>query len=442
MKQPLPLFALVALHLTETVSLCNLYLFFMCTADKGYGYMELWPWMLLSLATFFILHFYLRPGRSLGAFAPVCLACFAITALVMSLWFIHVEGILAWIGAWFFLAITTLRACLLNLDGSDTNGVLLHCELPALGIVLLLWLSEGQVFYFPPYYMVCTLLCLGLCLLALTLTRMNTAGGAGDGNQATALGTTALCLGVMTLITGLVAHLTQGYISATVSRGKDLALRLITTLGTGLQAFFLWLISLFPAGEEAPLELIPEETQEIADVATTGEINSALLLLLAGLCVGLILLALCWVLFRLRRLRLRRLSPNATYRRPAHQEKRGGFWTGILAFFRQKWGQFRFTLRVLLKRNTPQGCGILLAQIGEKRGVLRGVGESYPHYLRRLAPLCDPQAGQNLAQLAQVLEHHLYAPQIPTTPLPHQAYAQMRRAVRQLEKVKASPSMV
>lgn len=437
MKKNLPLFPAVAVLLTHTTAACNMHTFFSCTASNDYAYIELWPWVLLTLASFFILHFFLKQERPLGQLAVVIATCFAVTVAVMSLFFIHVEGVVAWLTAWAFLAYTMLRACTLNLGEGDAQTVLLCCELPVMGIPLLLWVRTSEVCNIPTYYISSAIFVLLLSFIALTSIRMEHANDATHAQKLTAIGTTTLCFGVIGAVCYGFIQFAATYMATAVSATSALLMRICTAIFAALNAFLLWFVSLFPAGEMEALDAVPAETVAVADTSVSEEMNTTVLIFMAIALALLILGAVIWLIFRFRKVAFRNVQGRANvYRRPRQVVERVSLWARFVAFVQRKYHRLRFWLTVLYKRNTPQGAVILLSHLGKKRGMAQQTGESYRKYLLRLAAQCtaDDKAQHLLHTLADTLDQTLYAPTSTAQGLCAKEYRYLRKTARKLPK--------
>ncbi len=428
----MPTLVTISVYLTETVALCNIYMFLYSTQDNGYGAMELWPWLVLSLLTFWGMHWLTSGGCSLQQLVCAGVVCFGVSGGVMAGWFIQSEEIFPWIVALFFLAVTTLRGCMLNLDLCSIDTVLNHCELPAMGVAFLLWMAEGGVFYLPAYYLIVSLVVLGVNILALSLARAEMVGGVVGEGIGGAQATTALCLvgvgGLAALYTKFVAEMAATAVATTTSFIAWLA----TEIYTAYANFMGWLLSLASTeGVEMPV-MENEEITEILEVEMAEMGDTSILAVIGVVALVLACLALIQLFLRFRRMKLSRETGEIKYKRPEIKRKRFGFWRNILSFIQKKYSALRFFIWAHFHRNTPQGALVLLENLGEKRGVPRGRGESYRSYLERLHAQCVTQnveGAEGLTELAEALDVALYSDK-PTQSGPTSAtYRAIRRAV-------------
>lgn len=437
MKREMPVFSTFCVYLTEVIALCNIYNFFTIEQGKPTP-LELWPWLLLAMGTFLVLHLFLKQDRPLYQVCLVAAVCFFITLVVMSLFFIRENSWVAWGFAWGLFAISAVRASMLNLQVCDVNTVLLLCEIPALGVAFLIWVAEGGVLYLPTYYLVFTIGMLVITLLSLTLARICAVGGDGGGEKnLAALGATAVSLGAIGLLASGIAKISAAGASATVSTTTSLIAWIYNLIASVLSAIWNWFASFFPEVESQPLDLTVEDIQAALETAEESGGNQGGVVFLIIVLTVLILGALIWLFVRYRNLKLSRHKKRLRYTRPRQVVEHVSLWARWKAFWRRRYEAIAFSVRVMTHRNTPQGAAIMLAKIGSSRGHGKAVGESYYHYLHRLAPLCQDQdatVAQTMVELAEILNATLYAPCKTEKTLRPKAYRAMRQAVAQLAR--------
>lgn len=405
MKKTLPLFTKTAIYMTEVVGMCNFYTFFASREEYNYACIEMLPWLLLSLATFFVVHIFLKKERPLSQVVTLSIISFLITVVIMSVFFIHVTGIIAWIITWVFLGISTIRATMLNLEDSDLKSVLVRCELPALGIALLFCLNTSTIYYFPAYYMPLTLVVLLLNLLALTITRMHTLGASDESKSSSAIATAIICLLTIGGVSITIAYFTASIAAITVEKTTTAISWLSSTLYSIVTGFFTWLFSLFPETEyhNGEMEPVTYATTELGDMAEISTNAFTITLVCIAIAVVILILGL---LFKFRNLKLGKKRIQRTYQRPQQVTEKIALLTRIKAFIITQLQRIYFEFTVISKRNTPEGAVILLSRIGKKHGVVKQKGESYHNYLHRLRPFC--RETQLLEELSSIIDQNLY----------------------------------
>lgn len=447
MNRTLPTFVSVSLYLTEVTAMCNWYIFFSSTQANGYGYMSLWAWLGLSLLVYAVVHQFLKQERPLPHVVALGGICFFITAIVMSLWFIHVTSWLAWGFAWAALAFSVVRGCVYNLHGCQAQGVLLGCELPLMGLALMLWFQEGGVYHLPDGYALATVAILFVNFMALIIVRMHTHVDSAHGRDwlnGGALATLGICFGGIALLAVGFVHFATGLASTTVSKTSSLIAWIWDTIWGLITAFFLWLVSLFPETEAVPYELeAVDTTQLMEDVAAMEEPNYAALVVAGILVVVAIVGGLLWMLYKFRKLQLGKHRLHIAYKRPQQKVSKRSLWDHFKAFCLARYQAFSFACAIFFKRNTPQGAVLMMAKMAKPRGAGKAPGESYGQYLARLGALCQthaPDAMPLFAQLSQMLDVALYAPHPPKDTLAVEDYRAMRKAVSKLHRIKVKKS--
>lgn len=435
MKKSLPLFSLITVYLTQVITMCNLYMFFMSTENYNFQSIELWPWVLLSLVTFIILHLFLRTPRPLPQVIILTVVCFLISIVIMAMFFIHVVGFFAWFFAIGFIAFTFGLALNLNLQDADTLTVLRWCELPVMGIVLLLWLSVSPLYYFPPYYLGLAVVMLILNFIALTMTRMNNTSYKNRGDRISAISAVSLCLVSLGALACGFVYFASSFASKTVATTSSAISWITGLISSTISAFFAWFVSLFPEAEEYASEIDYTATEEMLGASEgislpTSDDMTAVLILGTILAVCL----LVFVVFKLRKSKLSVGKIKLGYKRPQQTSEKVSFLKKFKEFLHRIYSNLRFKITVFLKRNTPCGAVIMLAKIGRLHGVSKNVGESYHSYLLRLAPLVDDSAKLPLETLAAIIDSSLYAPQKLDKKLSHKDYKIMRHAVARIRK--------
>lgn len=428
-----PMFALVSVYATQVIGLCNFYMFFSSTKANNYAYIELWPWLVLAFASFFVLHWFLKTPRALPQVITATALCCVVTLAVMSLWFIHVSTSMGWIFAWGMLASSIIQACLLHLNGCSPHSVLLCCELPVIGILFLLWMHEGTVYYLPGYYLVCTLVALLASFLSLGLMKMQSPTGQNDGNRPAATATAMACFVAMGALACGFVSFASATASSAVSNVSTLINWLWDSILTAINNFFIWLASLFPVSSEAvewemeATQVNPEDYEEIT------ALDPSIIMALGALTIIAIVVWLMWLVFKFRKFKLHRIEVQARYRRPQKAKKTVSIWARFKAFCKAIVSRIAFSIRLFCKRNTPQGAVIVLSKLGRYRGYGRHHTESYHSYLTRLQTIChDPR----LQTLSTALDGTLYGADTTACSLTPKDYRQLRKAVRALEKTK------
>lgn len=414
MKQTLSLFSAFALSLSQTAALCNLYLFFGTTQSTQPSTIAFWPWLGCSALSLLMLHLFLRKERTVTQIASLGCGCTAVTCLVMLVFFTEANGVFAWVCAVAFLLITSVTVCVTPLGAFHPQSLLLCCELPAIGIGLLLIFAQSGVLAYPADYAAGTLALFLFSLLALATAKYDTATTPQErGKQAAALATTLTCFaGLGAVCAAYVAFASAGA-AQTVARGAAVVSAACTMLLQGLNAFLTWLFALFPAYEGS----LPDSEMGSVSISASGGGGSTGSGAAAAVALGILcLLALAgavWLFWQNRGKRLQAHSKPVQYQRPTTTQIKPSFWQRLWAAMLQKWDALCLAMRLMHLRNTPSGAAILLAQIGAKRGCAKKDSESYAAYLARLATLygaSDPAAAQNFARLSAMLSRALYAP--------------------------------
>lgn len=437
MKKSLPIYATLAVYLTEVTGLCNLYLFFANTRVGTGAYVELWPWLLLSLATFLGMTLFLRQPRPLTHVVAFGVVSFVITFGVMGTRFVYASGVSPWVFAGLFFAITTGRGCFIPLErGCDVGMVILHCELPAVGIGIMLLVDAASDFYLPPYFIICAVALLILNLLFMTVARLYGDGG-GEGKDGAALGAILLCFGGLGAVAVMAMKFATATMSATVSHTSTALMGVLGYLYRGMVAFFTWLASFAGEMESDVVELAPVEAAVVEETAMLSEVEYSIYPFVIALGVLLLCGALI-LIFKFRKVKLGKTEKPITYKRPLQRVEKISLLARFKAFLRGKYDAVKFAIAIRWKRHTPQGAVLLMAHIGKKRGVEKGCGESYASYLARLQALCPPEEGgrEHMATLATILERTLYSPQGVQEKLSPKTYRAMRRAVAHIPHIK------
>lgn len=438
MKKSLPSFTMLALCITETIAICNFYVFFSSTENYNYSYIELWPWLVLVIGTFFLFNVFLRNERELAHVVLLCVLCCVISIAIMSLYFIHIDGIIAWAIAWAFIGGTIVRSCLINFNTSDINSVITHCEVPSIGIAFLLAISATDFYYMPPYYIVLAVAALVFNVLALTVARIHEIGGSGEARHGSAIIAATVCISVIAMVSSVIARLTSGIASSAVTTTTLGISWIFSTIGKLLTAFWLWFASLFPEAEVIPMETETADAVVSAESGAMDVISSGALGTLAIIMAASVLCLLLWLFFKFRKKGLRRQKIKLTYKRPKQVVEKISLWRRFLAFVRARYRKLVFEITVRSKKNTPEGAVIMLAKIGKKHGAAKENGESYHAYLKRLIPLCrdeDAKAVVALESLSEIIDSRLYAPMKTTQKLSAKEYRRMRSAVSNVKKV-------
>lgn len=432
-------FPRLTVYLCQVAALCNLFLFFISTEANGYQSIQMLPWLLLSTALFLMLH-RSKNSRPLGQIALMAVAGFVVTGLVMSLWFVHVEGFGTLVAAWVFFAITTALGSATHFTPCSVHQVLLGCELHAMGIALLLWLSEGGVFFLPSEALISTFTVVLLNLIALISMRVGSCGGDWRGQQAISATATLLLVLFQGGFALLVVRFTIGVATAAVS-GVTTATRWVGTgLATLITQFFAWLASLIPSPDLQSEAIY--EGQEIISVESMEEmteLDPRILILLAVIIGAIALCFVLWLLFKFRHWRLPSLSLNSEPAPEVTRTRTSPLWELLKSLFLAQWAKIQFLHALLTHRNTPQGAVILLSRVGGSRGLSRQQGESYGNYLARLAPLCtekNPAVAQSLAALSTSLDSALYGTHQGENPLSPADYGRMLRVIARLPRQK------
>lgn len=443
MNKSLPTFVPVSLFLTEIAAMYNWHLFFFSTETNGYGYIDLWPWLLLSLAAYGVVHSFLRRPRELMQVVILGGVCCLVTTLVMSLAFIHVTGTSAWVTSLIGVIFCSIRGTMHALHGCEPQGVQLGCELPLIGMALMLWLHEGGVYQLPPYGVVTTLAILFFNFLALVIVRMH-----GSGTQTHqrpwrsggVLVTLAVCFAGLLALASAFTQFASGFAARTVSQTSNAILWLWTWVTDGINRFFAWLASLFPPAEAVPYEMEAMDMTMLEEMETMGEADYTALII-AGIGIAIAIIgALIWLVYQFRKLKMGRLHQRIGYKRPHQSVDKQSIWKRLRTFFLVKYHAFVFEWTVFFKRNTPQGAVLTLAKIGKTRGAGQQPGESYGHYIARLAQLCHghaPQVEPSMMRLGAILDEALYSDQPPKQTLCVGDYRAMRKAVSKLQRIKA-----
>lgn len=434
----MPWLGIFTVYLTEVATLCNLFMFFSSTKANGYSYVELWPWLLLASVTFFALRWFLKEPRPLAHVIGLSAGCGLVTLGVMSLWHIHVITMMGWGFAWLFITITIIRAPFLLLGNCTTQGVVLGCELPVVGIAFLLWMDACDVYALPPYYAVCTVVILLLNIASLSVVRMYSVGGT-QLNLNGVVTTVVVCFGALGGLAVAFVHFAGAGAAATV-RNTSLAITWIyTTILSAIVAFVTWLASLIPTSDAGAIEMEAMETMTLEmEAEELAEIDPRILMVLSVLVLVLVLYGLLVLFLKVRAWKVKVGRQVVAYHRPTQVVERISLWRRLRDFFKRLYKRCAFQVAVFIKRNTPQGAVIVLSRIGKTRGIARDVGESYGHYLRRLSALChsvDANASALLETLAEQLNVALYSPQgVVAMPLRQRDYQCMRRGVKKVAR--------
>lgn len=389
-----------AIYMTEVVGLCNFYTFFASREEYNYARIEMLPWLLLSLLFFGCLHLFLQKERPLGQIIIVSIASYFITVVIMSLFFIHVTGIIAWMITWVFLGITIIRAAMIQLEDCDLKSVLVRCELPALGIAFLLCLNTSEIYYFPPYYMALTIAVFLFNLIALTITRMNSLGATAS------VSTTTLCILAVGVIATAIAYFTTTLAATVVAKTSAVISWLSNWIYTTIAQFFSWFFSLFPDVEyqAESMEAAQATSTEMAEMAEISSSNITAFLICITIAIVCFVL---WLLYKFRKILFHKRTISRVYQRPQQVTEKIKFFSRIKTWLNHLFKKLQFELILISKQNTPEGSAIILSRIGKKRGVKKQEGESYHSYLNRLAPLCNQTV--LLEKLANIIDDNLYA---------------------------------
>lgn len=437
MKKTLPLFSALAVHMTFVVSLCNLYLLFAFLQTDSMEYIELCPWMILSLLTFAVAHLFLRKERSVPQVAILGGICFVITLVIMNLYFVHVTSIIARLFAWAFFAITTSIGFNLHLNEFKEQNLFLCCELPSFGIAILLLMDFGSVFYFPTYFAICSVAVLILSFLALTKSKMESGKAVQDGKKHIAMSTVAFCFATMASLSLAFVKFASNGATKTVSVISTFLSWLVTTILHLLYAFMMWFFSLFPSPEAKEMDIVaPESNLSAAEEVIQEEMDLGILPYVIVAVIVILVVGVClWLLHKHRKTMISTVKIKK-YQRPQIERVRISFWAKILEFWKRKWKNLVFAIKVHRYRNTPKGAMLVLAQIGKKRGVEKAENESYHSYLLRLLPLCksiDERVEPYILTLSELANANLYAPKTSKETLGKKEYQLMREVARKIK---------
>lgn len=221
----------------------------------------------------------------------------------------------------------------------------------------------------------------GGMLLSLISFRLQTPGGqrmeGGKGKGLLFLGGLLAVAALAALWVGRHMGAVSQKIVAAVQWTAGLLWQGVRLVGGGLEAFLLWLASLFPGQEEEWVLPDPQAAVEMEMPAEAEGGGGFFLLVLAGLALA------AGGIWLLRRLRGRRLAgwdagglPGQPQRvRQIRPKKRR--LARLLA-------AFRFWTGYLGNRMTPAGILTLAERLGRRRGEGRRPWESGPAYLRRI----------------------------------------------------------
>ncbi|WP_409969560.1 hypothetical protein RFF05_06520 [Bengtsoniella intestinalis] len=436
MRKTLPLFSLLMAYLTEVTAFCNLMMFFASTKANNYAYVEMWPWLALCAVYFLGLHLFLRGQRTLEQTVVVVIGSLVAILSVMSLLFIHVVTIVGWGFAWSLIAITVVRGAVLLLRGCDTHTVVLGCELPMFGIGFLLWMDACQVYYLPPYYIACTVGVLLLNLVGLSLARMYSINGANGMNNGAVVGTAAMSFGAIGIVAALFVRFASVGAKTAVDKTTQFVTWLYNLMISAVTAILNWFLSLFPVSDYDAMDLELGESVSLAgEMEEMQELNAELLMAMVIVGFALVLLAILRLFFKLRKMRLSMKGHILPYHRPHQRVGKRSLWKRFLAFLQRCYQRLAFSVTLFFRRNTLQGTVLILLRLGKKRGLAKGVGESYGAYLHRLSTACagvDAEVAQSMSQLATMLDATLYGGATDHGGFTAHQYEKMRHTLRKL----------
>lgn len=436
MKKTLPIFSILMVYLTEVAAYCNLMMFFSSTKANNYAYVEMWPWLALCTLFFLGLHWFLQGQRTLEQMVAVVAVSTVGILVIMSLLYIHVVTLLGWGFAWSLIAISVIRGAFLLLRGCDTHLVLLGCELPLAGIGFLLWMDACQVYYLPPYYIVCTMAVLLLNLVGLSLARMYSINGAGGMNNGAVVTTATVSFGVLGGISALFVRFAAGSASATVGKTAELMGWVYTWVTTVLMAILNWFLSLFPVPEYDSMDMESQESYAAdLNMEEMQEMNPQVLVIAGLVVVAVIVFFIVRLFLKMRKLRMTMKGRTVQYHRPHQRVEKQSLWKRFLAFLRRCYGRVAFSVAVFCKRNTPQGTMLVLLRLGKQRGLAKETGESYGGYLNRLSQAChsvDPHGAELMQGLAVTLDGALYGAEPVQATFTVGQYRTMRHTLQKL----------
>lgn len=249
-----------------------------------------------------------------------------------------------------------------------------------------------------------------------------TEGGTGDTQNAFKAVLVALggALGLAALTGGLVAVFSRSS-GATVAFFHSIG-SFFRAIGTGLERFFVWLVSLITVKDdygELPLEEMGS-LAEFEQTAVQSELNFDPTILGILLC-ALLAAAIVFLLFYLRKKTVVRGTKATAPPSNTVTRRKGGtfghWWARLKAAFLFRW-------TVFIHRNTPGGVLLYAEQHARRHHIPRQTGESMRQFLTRM----DKSGG--LDPLAAALEQEYYGGRERT--LSPQSCREMRTYVRKV----------